>query len=1417
MDVYNSFVLPTTCETSCYANFTAPNAKNLVVSKGNQLQIFEIIQLQPLTRKKLLMETHRLSRKHRSRKEGKDSEAKSQEPPADSVEPVVTPVESPFETIQPPKDFTLNLISEFTINGKIMDLHRYRAYDSPLVDYIIVSTEFAKLSVIKWDSSLNCISTVSLHNYESVLQSLVLEKLDKSQILHRSDPNGLCDLICTEDIIAFLPFKKIDSTADQDDQDQINETEEPKLKSILTKTKKAGGKKKTVQIITPDEEEARQVVLNVNNRSKKKKTKSHFDESFILNASNLNTDLKNIIDIQFLHAYTDPTIAILYAPETQSCAPYLPKAKDNLSVIVLSLELDIRKANTIMEIPNLPYDLDTIYSLQSPINGFVLLGANEIIHINSLGSTKGIFVNEYFEMISDMILTNQSTLDLKLENSQICHIKNTNEVLLITELGKFYTLIFDEIGGISNLNRIVINDPSTYNSFAIHSVTNITQIDDSDLLFLSCTGSDSMLIQYVPLTSNEKLVTAAPSATAVASAPIADINEDDDSWLYNDEQENDYADSTLNSLTTSKFVEIDRLINLGPCKDFSLGYLSTEPKIKQLPNANFKENSIIASSGLDHCSGLSILNPTIKPELKDRLKLTAATRLWTLDDHSGKSKFIISTDFKSNTTDIYSVKEYQLVHGNYNRKSYTIQFGSIATQYGIKPVQITPHKITVYNMAFNVTVNLAYEKVINYSQIFDHYIMVITTTGELEILHYNEEEKTLDKLDLPALLNFQIITNGWISNSNILSSKSKKRSSSGELKQGETIGDNIIFWLVTADNRLLTFEKNHLERVFEFKDVHNLPMYLQLDSMDPSYEADVDPTLKQVMFTSLGDEFHKKDYLLLLTFGGEIIIYETYLDLTENSIKLIKSNAIFNFPVTGAPENSYKFATNIERMMFKIDNVDGKHSILVSGRMSFFITKESNSFPRMFKFTSKPMLSFARMNTKNCSSGIVCLDDVMHIRSFEMDSTWNLSNLIPIKKVIIGETVDKVQYHEQCNVFIVSTMKSENYKPINEDDEEMGVWNKDLRIQGQNNRGSIKLVSTENWSVIDSVELKENEICTSLEMLNNMLVSDNQVGILQLKITNARRSRIFVGTGIFGNEDLPTNGSWKLFEIVRVNPDPDRPETIWKLRSETGDDCTRGPILSACQISGRFGVVQGQRMLVRTLKDDGNAVPVAFTDTGLCTKRAKSFENLVIIGDYYQGVEMFGFDADPYRMIPLSKDEKGTRVNECDFLAYDKKLFVVSSDDEGKINLMEYDPYNVESIKGQRLIHKTQFNPNVFTTKMMNVSRRRSIFSMVSTLPFRKEFDLGYEVIGSTIEGGFYRITPVADYQHRRLHLIQAFINENRHQWLGLNVESDKGSIVEMRHISRFLALDENIKKKTAGKLGKTALVEIYRDIIGVQ
>jgi cleavage and polyadenylation specificity factor subunit 1 len=1346
MEVYNQFVNPTTSLSGLYCHFTKSNDDNLIVSKGNLLQVFKLVDVS------------------------------------------IDLTKQDFETIELEEyknekntNYKLILISEYSLNGKILDIHKFRP-DNENIDFLLVSTETAKISIVKWNPSDHLISVISLHYYEIVLESMLMEKLKTSDVTHRTDPNNGCTIMHVDDLFIFLPFKKDESI----DDFELNDDYKPTIEN-----------KHNVKI------------LEIESISKS----TLFDDSFLLNAKTLHSDLKNIVDIQFLHSYRNPTIAILYAPETESWTGYLPEAKDNMKVIVLSLDLQRKSADVIIEVDKLPYDLERIIPLQHPINGFLLMGSNEIIHINSLGSTKGVYVNEFFLKTSLFELKDQENLDLFLDLSEVCQVSDS-EVLLITKEGKFYTLVFEEIGGVSNLNRIVMNDQSKYLDVKISCVLNIINIPGKNIIFISSQGSDAMLINWEYQLKNQNDI--------VNNEIENDIFDgEEDIWLYqNDETKQN--DELNTSLTNCKFTVLDKLINMGPLSDFTTGYISLEPKLHGLPNPNFKDTTIIGASGLDDTSALSILTPTVKPLIKSSLKFSNASKIWTVKNHNGETKYLITTDQKTLKTQIFEVskgyKEFK--NKKFRSNSFTIQFGTLSFDDKIRPVQVLSHKIHVYNLSFGHLATLTFDNEINHSIIHENYIVVLMKTGEIDILEYDDETRQLNKMDLPALLNFLIFTNAWISKSSLLNHATpvKKRDLDGNIVEGtQNFKEEVLFWLVTADNRLLVFRKDHLEKVHEFKNIHKMSEYLQLSNMDPNYEADVDPILKQCIYTKLGDKYDNKNYLIILTFGGEIIMYESFFDPIQQCFRFIKSNNLFQLPITGAPGNSYSYATKIERNLFKIDNLQGSNVVMVTGAMPFMIYKQYNSFPRMFKFTSKALLYFASFSTSACLDGLITIDDKKSCRMIQIDYDFDYSNKLPIKKYPIGQTINKVAYHEASNLFLISTLKQQKFNLLDAEGNDTIEYNKNLRKPAVNYRGQIQLVSPEKWTVIDTFELNENEICTSLSVLD-----------LKNNGTDSKRISVFIGTGIFQSEDVPTSGSWKIYDIINVVPEPGKPEAKFKLKP-VSSETAKGPVLDACSVDGRFAVIQGQRMLVRMLKSDGNAAPVAFTDTSLYSAKIKAFENLMLVGDSYQSVSLYGFDAEPYRMLPLAKDEHKMKLTECEFIVHNQNLYILASDENSILHVLQYDPYDAKSLKGNKLIRKSAFRSNSDTTKMITCNRRSCFFSMVNTLPIRSDVDLGFEVIGSNSDGSFYKVSPINEYQYRRLYALQNYIADKEHHLLGLNPKMNaignlqdeipliKRPFIEFKLLTKFSSMNEDKKKMFAIRLGKDALVDIYRDMISLQ
>ncbi|VEU24234.1 DEKNAAC105461 [Brettanomyces naardenensis] len=1344
MEVYNQFIDPSTCTSSLSCNFTSKDDQNLIVSKGTILQVYKLVQI------------------------GSSS-------PAESFN------DDQFSFYD--KQHKLALVSEYRLQGKIANITKFRSNDNPELDYLIVLSEFVKLSIVKWDPSTYAIRTTSLHYYESALKSLFIEKLSKIEKSNRTDPNGFCTSIESEGVFIFLPFYK------EELEDEL------------------GNEKKQVKKIKEKKEDEEAVI-------EKDSVTPYFETSFIVTAQKLRDDLKNIMDYQYLYSYRNPTVAILYAPQTLSWAGFLPKAKDNMKVVVLSLDLEHRKASTIMELPNLPYDIDYIYPLPGPINGFLLIGSNEILHVNSLGSIRGVYTNNFFPDTSDLNLKDQSKLNLFCENSRVEYVGD-DQVLLISELGDFYSLGFDESGGVSNLNTITKIDSDRFSNVSVNNVLQITNFKGTNSAFICCQGSDSVLINWkynVEESSNNN--------QTVATSAI----EDEDSWLY-EKPDGEASEPAHIPLTSCTFSCMDKIINCGPVSDFTIGKISTNAKSFGLPNPNLNEDAIICTSGLEKDTCLSILNPSVKPVIKSTLKFSNASKIWTLNNVEDKTKYLITTDFKTYKTQIFQVdKNYKdLYTHDFDNKQYTVQFGTITTSPKEKLiVQVTPYKINVFTFKFRLVSSITYEREINAATISDNYVIAIMKNGEIDIFECDTDSKELKKLDLPALLNYLIFTYGWISSSSILNhvhdSKGVKRTNDDVSRLSEENPQKeITFWIVTADNRILVFKKDHKEKVYEFKDVHKFPETLLLSNMNPNYEADVDPTIKQAMFTTIGDEYHSKDYLLILTFGGEVLIYEIYFDPIGNSYKLAKGNNLFQFPVIGAPENSYGNATRVERNLFKLKDLNGCQSVLVTGATPFLIFRQHNSVPRMFKFAAKPILYFAPFNDVKCKKGLITIDDKKSCRICQLDSEFDYSNRTPIKKVLIGNTANKVEYESRSNTYVISTMIKVPYEATDEDGEKLLGLDPDKQ-SAFGFKSSVKLLTPENWSVIDTVELEDNEVCTSLKVMP----------LRVFETYNETKNFVVVGSGKYRVEDLSANGSWKMYEIIDVVPDPAHPEAKNKLKVITSEN-SKGAALGVCELAGRFSVIQGQRMLVRMIKKDNNAVPVAFTDTSLYAKDMKSFEDMMIIGDAVDGISLYGFDAEPYRMLRLGKEKSKLHITACDFIIHEGSLYIIVADEDSILHLLQYDPYDPESMRGLKLIRRSVFRFNGYTTSMVLKDRRHSIFTMIDTLNVPKGVDLGYETIGSNIDGSFYKVTPVNEYSYRRLYSLQNYISDKEVHWLGMNpkmnaigylsdvLQTVRRPFVDLNLILRYISLNEEKKAHFCKKLGRNALLETYKDVIGLQ
>lgn len=130
--------------------------------------------------------------------------------------------------------------------------------------------------------------------------------------------------------------------------------------------------------------------------------------------------------------------------------------------------------------------------------------------------------------------------------------------------------------------------------------------------------------------------------------------------------------------------------------------------------------------------------------------------------------------------------------------------------------------------------------------------------------------------------------------------------------------------------------------------------------------------------------------------------------------------------------------------------------------------------------------------------------------------------------------------------------------------------------------------------------------------------------------THERQDLVAVGTAIVQGEDLPARGCIYVFEIITVVPESGRPETDLKLKLIAKEE-VKGVVTALSEIGtqGFLLAAQGQKCMVRGLKEDGSLLPVAFMDMQCYVSVARELKGtgLCVMGDAAKGVWFTGYSV----------------------------------------------------------------------------------------------------------------------------------------------------------------------------------------------
>lgn len=383
MQCYTELAPPTAVSHAVTLPFVSSRATNLVVAKNSLLQVFElrstVTEVAP-------------------GEDGAGNAAANFDTEAADVQ-----VQRTENTAK------LVLLREFPLAGTVLSLARVKALNTKSkAEALLVAFRDAKLSLVEWDPESYNLHTISIHYYEHPdlpgLAPWSAELKDTHHFL-TADPSSRCAALkFGAHNLAILPFRQRDLAEDDYDSD-----DDRKLPNA------------------PDADDAHP---------------TPYASSFVLPLTNLDPTLTHPVHLAFLHEYREPTFGVIAA--SRATAPsLLAYRKDILTYTVFTLDLEHKASTTLLSVTGLPYDVNRVVPLPHPIGGALLVGGNQVIHVDQAGKTNGVAVNEFARVCSSFPLSDQSELALRLEGCTVELLsQESGDVLIVLNNGRLLILTF---------------------------------------------------------------------------------------------------------------------------------------------------------------------------------------------------------------------------------------------------------------------------------------------------------------------------------------------------------------------------------------------------------------------------------------------------------------------------------------------------------------------------------------------------------------------------------------------------------------------------------------------------------------------------------------------------------------------------------------------------------------------------------------------------------------------------------------------------------------------------------------------------------------------------------------------------------------------------------------------------------------
>ena len=471
--------------------------------------------------------------------------------------------------------------------------------------------------------------------------------------------------------------------------------------------------------------------------------------SYILDLTVIQADNKvnNIIDIQFLHGYHQPTLLILYEP-LKTCPGRIAVRKDTCRLDVLTLDIKERISACIWSKEVLPFDCVGALPVPMPVGGTLVLAVNSLFYLNQGVPPYSVSLNSLGDNTMEHVVKQLDGVKLTLDCARAKFMTPERAVISLKggELYVLSLLLGDHSRGVRGFH---------FDRAAASVLTTCITLCEDHYLFLGSRLGNSLLLQFtekdIDTESSKKKEDPANDAPVKkklktgdslsdwisAASDVGDLHQDQDLLEVYGNSETLTSSRKISKIATYTFEVCDSLLNIGPCGQICMG----EPSfISEEFSASTKADpdvELVSTSGHGKNGALCVLQQTIRPQVVTTFELPNCIDMWTVigeSDMVDRHAFLILS--RPDSTMILQTGEEinELDQSGFYVQGPTVYAGNIGENKYI--VQVTSKSVYLLH-GTQLLQELSFEDLgspIIQASLADPYILCLAADGQLCLL-----------------------------------------------------------------------------------------------------------------------------------------------------------------------------------------------------------------------------------------------------------------------------------------------------------------------------------------------------------------------------------------------------------------------------------------------------------------------------------------------------------------------------------------------------------------------------------------------------------------------------------------------------------------------------------------------------------